>query len=89
MPPTSVEGGGMGLLETITTCIHFQTDNRRHSYIFVIRIHVTIQQLFKCGGRFERVDDIVVDIAVDGERVVVRHLHGLRCTRCGIAALES
>ena len=41
----------------------------------------------ECGGRFERVDDIAVDTVVDGERVVVRHLHGLRCTRCGIAAL--
>ncbi len=43
----------------------------------------------ECGGRFEHVDDIVVDMVVDGARVVVRHLHGLRCTRCGIAALES
>ena len=41
----------------------------------------------ECGGRFEHVDDIVVDMVVDGERVVVRHLRGLRCTRCGIAAL--
>ena len=38
----------------------------------------------ECGGRFERVDDIVVDTVVDGERVVVRHLHRLRCTRCGV-----
>ena len=42
----------------------------------------------ECGGRFERVDDIVVDTVVDGERVVVRHLHGLRCTRCGIEVLS-
>ncbi len=41
----------------------------------------------ECGGRFERVDDIVVDTVADGERVVVRQLRGLRCTRCGIAAL--
>ena len=41
----------------------------------------------ECGGRFERVDDIVVDTVVDGERVVVRHLHGLRCIRCGMGAL--
>jgi len=42
----------------------------------------------ECGGRFERVDDIVVDTVVDGERVVVRHLHGLRCARCGMEALS-
>lgn len=42
----------------------------------------------ECGGRFERVDDIAVDTVVDGERVVVRHLHGLRCTSCGIEALS-
>ena len=42
----------------------------------------------ECGGRFERVDDIAVDTVVDGERVVVRHLHGLRCTRCGMEALS-
>lgn len=42
----------------------------------------------ECGGRFERVDDIVVDTVVDGERVVVRHLHGLRCVRCGMEALS-
>jgi YgiT-type zinc finger domain-containing protein len=42
----------------------------------------------ECGGRFERVDDITVDTVVDGERVVVRHLHGLRCTRCGMEALS-
>ena len=42
----------------------------------------------ECGGRFERVDDIVVDTVVDGERVVVRHLHGLRCTRCGMEVLS-
>ena len=41
-----------------------------------------------CGGRFERVDDIVVDTVVDGERVVVKHLHELRCIRCGMAALS-
>ncbi|MCD6145586.1 MAG: hypothetical protein J7J03_04215 [Methanosarcinales archaeon] len=28
----------------------------------------------ECGGRLERVDDIVVDTVVDGERVVGRHL---------------
>jgi hypothetical protein len=33
--------------ETITTCIYFQTGNIRHSYIFVTRIYVTIQHLFK------------------------------------------
>ncbi len=27
-------------------------------------------------------------MVVDGERVVVRHLHGLRCTRCGIEVLS-
>ncbi len=42
----------------------------------------------ECGGRFERVDDIAVDTVVDGERVVVRHLHGLRCSRCGMEALS-
>ncbi|HIE30842.1 MAG TPA: hypothetical protein EYP67_00455 [Methanosarcinales archaeon] len=29
----------------------------------------------ECGGRFER--------------VVVRHLHGLRCLKCGMEAFES
>ena len=42
----------------------------------------------ECGGRFESVDDIAVDTVVDGERVVVRHLHGLRCTRCVMEALS-
>jgi YgiT-type zinc finger domain-containing protein len=42
----------------------------------------------ECGGRFERVDDIAVDTVVDGERVVVKHLHGLRCTGCGMEALS-
>ncbi len=42
----------------------------------------------ECGGRFERVDDIVVDTVVDGERVTVKHLHGLRCTKCGVEALS-
>ena len=42
----------------------------------------------ECGGRFERVDNIMVDTVVDGERVVVGHLHGLRCTRCGMEALS-
>jgi hypothetical protein len=42
----------------------------------------------ECGGRFERVDDIAVDTVVDGVRVVVRHLHGLRCSRCGMGALS-
>ena len=42
----------------------------------------------ECGGRFERADDIVVDTVVDGERVVVRHLHGLRCLKCGMEALS-
>ncbi len=31
----------------------------------------------ECGGRFERVKNIVVDTVVDGERVVIKHLHGL------------
>lgn len=42
----------------------------------------------ECGGRFERVDDIVVDTIVDGERIIVRHLHGLICTGCGMEALS-
>ncbi len=42
----------------------------------------------ECGGRFERVDDIVVNTVVDGERVTVRHLHGIRCTGCGTEALS-
>jgi hypothetical protein len=42
----------------------------------------------ECGGRFEHVDGIVVDTVVGGERVVFRHLHGLRCARCGRGALN-
>ena len=42
----------------------------------------------ECGGRFERVDDIVVDTVVDSRHVIVRHLYGLRCSRCGREALS-
>lgn len=42
----------------------------------------------ECGGRFERVDNIVVDTVADGERIVVRHLHGIRCDACGMEALS-
>jgi len=42
----------------------------------------------ECGGRFERVDDIVVDTVVDSRHVIIRHLHGLRCSRCGVEALS-
>jgi YgiT-type zinc finger domain-containing protein len=47
-----------------------------------------IMQGCECGGCFERVDDIVVDTVVDGERIIVRHLHGLVCTGCGMEALS-
>ena len=43
----------------------------------------------ECGGRFERVDDIVIDTVVDGKHVIVKHLHGLRCSKCGVEALSS
>ncbi len=42
----------------------------------------------ECGGHFECVDDIVVDTVVDSKHVIVKHLHGLRCSRCGIEALS-
>jgi hypothetical protein len=42
----------------------------------------------ECGAQFEYVDDIVVDTVVDGKRVLVTQLHGIRCPMCGMEALS-
>ena len=42
----------------------------------------------ECGAQFGYVDDIVVDTVVDGKRVFVTHLHGIRCQVCGMEALS-
>ena len=54
----------------------------------VVAAGAVIMEGCECGGRFERVDDIVVDTVVDSRHVIVRHLHGLRCSRCGEEALS-
>ncbi|MEA3325134.1 MAG: hypothetical protein U9Q37_08365 [Euryarchaeota archaeon] len=42
----------------------------------------------ECGTQFEYVDDIVVDTVVEGKRVLVTHLHGIRCPMCGMETLS-
>ncbi|RLG29313.1 hypothetical protein DRO03_07570 [Methanosarcinales archaeon] len=42
----------------------------------------------ECGAQFEHIDDIVVDTVVEGKRVRVTQLHGVRCHICGMESLS-
>lgn len=54
----------------------------------LIEAKAVITEGCECGATLEKVDDLIFDTIINNEHIVIPHLTGIKCSKCGFKAID-